>query len=54
MKEQLRELLKGVAMGRPASAEALADLLADLLDGKKEPAATTVQVELPKKKAAAK
>ena len=54
MKEQLRELLKGVAMGRPASAEALADLLADLLDGKKEPATTTVQVELPKKKAAAK
>ena len=51
MKEQLRELLKGVAMGRPASAEVLADLLADLLGGKQEPATTTVQVELPKKKA---
>lgn len=54
MKEQLRELLKGVAMGRPASAEALADLLAELLDGKQEPAVSTVSVELPKKKAAAK
>jgi hypothetical protein len=51
MKEQLRELLKGVAMGRPASAEALADLLADLLDGKQVPATATVEVELPKKKA---
>lgn len=54
MKEQLRELLKGVAMGRPSSAEALADLLADLLDGKQEPATATVQVEIPKKKAASK
>ena len=51
MKEQLRELLKGVAMGRPAAAEELADLLADLLGNRKEPATTTVQVELPKKKA---
>ena len=51
MKEQLRELLKGVAMGRLASAEDLADLLADLLGDKQEPTATTVQVELPKKKA---
>lgn len=51
MKEQLCELLKGIAMGRPASAEALADLLADLLGDKQEPMATTVQVELPKKKA---
>ncbi len=52
MKEQLRELLKGIAMGRPASAEALADLLAVLLGGKQEPTTATVQVELPKKKAA--
>ena len=51
MKEQLHELLKGIAMGRLASAEALADLLADLLGEKQEPATTTVQVELPKKKA---
>jgi cobalamin biosynthesis protein CbiD len=47
MKEQLRELLKGVAMGRPASAEALADVL----DSKQVPATATVEVELPKKKA---
>lgn len=51
MREQLRELLKGVAMGRPASAETLADLLADLLDAKQEPATATVAVEIPKKKA---